>query len=110
MNRRCLGPYPGTPCPTRTITAGTRCEACRLEWERTRRPSTVQRGYDSRWRTYSKGRIQDEPWCHATPACGWPESAGTQSNPLTTDHASLGLVLCRNDNSRKQHTDRRGGG
>lgn len=106
LSRPCLGPRPGAPCPYGVLTLRTRCLSCDRQWQSTRRPPTAARGYDNRWRAYSRGRVAEVGYCQATP-CRWPESAGTDANPLTTDHATLGLVLCRNDNSAKQHADRR---
>ena len=108
MLRPCLGPRQGQVCPIGALTEHTRCPACTRKRERGRRPTTTARGYGTEWQAFSRGQISAEPWCHASP-CGWPESAGTPRNPLTTDHVTLGLVLCRNDNSRKQHVDRGAG-
>ena len=107
MKRPCLGVVVAgiyLPCG-RFATRQGRCEEHRLLYQRTRRPSTAARGYGSAWQAYSKGRIAEMGSCQANP-CGWPHSAGTPANPLTTDHVDLGLVLCRNDNARKQHADR----
>ena len=106
MNRPCLGPSDGSaPCPTRSVQTATRCEPCRLQRERTRRPPTAARGYDAPWQAFSRGQRDAEPWCHTVPRCPYPDS-GMDANPLTVDHATLGLVLCRRCNSAKQHADR----
>lgn len=100
--RPCLG-VPGDPCRA-LAERGPRCERHRLEWERRRRPSTVERGYDAAWQRYSRERIAEIGYCQAQP-CPYPD-CGTPVNPLTVDHATYGLVLCRRSNSAKQHRDR----
>jgi hypothetical protein len=92
----------------RIIERGPRCIGCTKAWDRARRPSTSQRGYGSSWQRYARERIAEVGYCQAQP-CPYPD-AGTQRNPLTVDHATLGLVLCRRCNSAKQHADRMAGG
>jgi hypothetical protein len=65
---------------------------------------TTQRDYSVVWQVYSRDRVPEVGHCQARP-CPYPD-AGTARNPLTTDHAALGLVLCRRCNSAKQHADR----
>ena len=102
MKRACL------ECGRLFSGRGPRCEPHRLAHERTRRPTTGQRGYHGGWDAFSRGRIAEVGYCQAQP-CPYPD-CGTTSNPLTVDHVTLGLVLCRRCNSAKQHRDREAGG
>jgi hypothetical protein len=85
-----------------------RCEGHRLAWQRTRRGTTAERGYGAEWQRYARERIATVGYCQGQP-CPYPD-CGTSTNPLTVDHRTLGLVLCRRANSAKQHADKAQGG
>lgn len=106
----CLG-LPGRRCFNVTPT-GPRCRDCAREWDRERRRSYRQRGYDYAYEQRRRAAITAEPWCHNR-ACPRAD-AGTPANPLSADHVipvveggQLGpiTVLCKRCNSAKR--DRR---
>jgi hypothetical protein len=86
----------------------SRCAVHHRLHEAARRGTTNERGYDYAWQQYSRRRVAEVGVCQVQP-CPYPD-CGTEANPLTTDHVTYGLVLCRRANSAKQHADRRGGG
>jgi hypothetical protein len=84
----------------------SRCREHYLAEERRRRPTTTQRGYGADWQRFTRERVLEVGMCQTRPRCPYPDSGNPLTNPLTTDHVTLGLVLCRRCNSAKQHADR----
>lgn len=125
-SRVCLGPAPGTRCPTRaTITAGTRCPRCAPAAQHRkdqRRPLRRTAAETSRRRQAVDQHVATYGWwCPGHPPSGHQPHPSTDltahhvvSIPdalaagLTYEQAEAGplAVLCRSENSRvAQHTD-----
>jgi len=64
MLRPCLGPGRNGRCLYgHLIERGLRDPDCQRAWDRTRRPTTAQRGYGYRWQRFSRQQRVTSPVC-----------------------------------------------
>lgn len=96
------------------LTPRTRCPRHQALWERLRRPSFRERGYDADYERRRGAAIKAEPWCHYPGGCRFPDDAGTPANPLTAEHVIAMRhggqdgpleVWCKRDNSAWRRLD-----
>ena len=76
-------------CGARHREAGPRCRPHELAHQRARNAARPQ--YAGTWRTYSKAKRRQQPWCSICGAAG----------DTTTDH-DTDLVMCRRCNSSRR--------
>jgi hypothetical protein len=112
MKRYCLGPRPGTPCPTRAITTArpSRCPSCKQSYNAYRNAQRRARGprpwYGSEWQRLRREVLAAWRAEHGD-LCAGHQRDPHYSADLTVDHvASRSLdegvrVLCRSCNSRR---------
>ena len=116
--RPCLGPAPGTPCPTRVLVNGPRCQSCAQQWRRRKEAQRPERrthaAIKSNAELVAAHRLAHGDWCPGVRSLSIPAHP---SADLTADHVpavahggdELGprMVRCRSCNSRLGATTRR---